>query len=234
MNYQFDWHYFLNLFIPTFTSFLICLITICSSNKRHKKDMLKQEKQYEQTLKLSKEQFTEEQKIRKEQERLSYLPYLSLIPKVIANESDGDMDKMDSEEFYRLPFKLVNDGLGPALSAHIVCLTKLPDHFEYKIKPLTPISMHYNSDNNYDVLGISMPNASNILKVGNTTNFELYWARYDNKDLVLPEKVACYWTIKIQFKDIQNRVYEQCHTFLASGLCQKIYQINSLEPKLIE
>lgn len=233
MNFQFDFNFFLNLLIPVLTSFAVCFITIFFTNRQHKKNLMQQEKHHKETLELSKQQYNDDKKRNKEQERLSYFPYLTIVPKLQKNRFVGEMVQFEDEKCFYLPFELVNEGMGVAFSIRLIYVDKVTGPNADEINVLTPISVQRDYDG-FDVLGISAPIFTDILRVGNKTEFELYWSRYEGQFVRVSNKSVRKWEIKIQFSDFQNRNYEQKYTFLTSAGSQEIHNFTSEKPKLIK
>ncbi|MGY0354237.1 hypothetical protein ACWY2R_07080 [Enterococcus avium] len=231
---ELDINIFLNLLIPVITSFLVCFITMYITNKQHQKSLKQQEFQHKEVLELSKEQYREERYRSQERERLSYLPYLTLIPKIWKNRFSGGMDKHENNDHFFIPFELENEGLGEAFSIDLVYLEKVFQPEKSQLFPQSLLSIKDNYGNNYDVLGVSSPIDTDILKVAKKTEFELYVGTYDTDWNAGTLGAPVKWEIKIRFEDFQYRKYEQRYSFITSGDFQEVHRINSNRPKLIK
>lgn len=234
--FQLDWNFFLNLLIPTLTALVVCIITIFFTNRQHKKSLDQQDKQHEEILKLSKQQYIEEQRRNEERERLNFFPYLTLVPKIKKNRFSGGMIKSEDDNFFRLPFELVNEGMGAAFSISIVSLDedKINEAYSNKIKVPCTVSIQKFCDDSVEVLGVSAPISTNILTVKNKTEFELCWCEYTDKLEKISNKAVSEWKLKIRFKDFQERYYEQQYTFITSASFQEIHRLECNKPQLIE
>ncbi|XIQ71044.1 hypothetical protein N8B89_13130 [Enterococcus faecium] len=234
MNFDFDLKSFIDIFVPVLTSFAVCFITLFLKKKKKKKGMKQQERQHEESLDLSKQQYADEKQRNEEQDRLSYYPYLKLIPKISEHRFAGKMVKSDENDVFKLPFELINEGLGMAFSIDFVYLEETIDTNDHEVNLLSLLSAQKHIDDSLDALGVSAPIDTDILRVGKKTKFKLYWKKKKKKVMSIPKDSVSKWEIKIRFSDFQDRIYQQRYTFITSAGYQEIHRLWSDKPQLID
>lgn len=89
--------------------------------------------------------------INEENERLKYLPYLSLVPKYKNHRFEGEMEKVENINIISIPFKIINEGPSIAFGIHLKYLDNdmKPEGMEH-----IAIDFKDNYDNGYNILGL--------------------------------------------------------------------------------
>lgn len=96
------------------------------------------------------------------------------------------------------------------------------------------IAFKDNYDDGYNILGVREPIDTDVLRVGNLTEFCLYLtAINENLDEINPT-ADIRGEFDIMFCDIQGREYSQTYSFYSSTRNNKIVRVNSYMPQLIK
>lgn len=219
----------IKIFVPVITSLVVCYVTLYFTNKRNSAAMTQQQQNYTESLLLSEKKYLEQYAINEENERLKHLPYLSLIPKYENNRFEGRFEY--TKDTISLPFKIVNEGLGIAFSIQLKYLNdeSKPDGVKYPA-----VSFDHSHDDVYNILGVSSPIDTDVLRVEKDVEFYLHLSACDKKSNKLQPDPDIRWEFFILFCDIQNRKYSQKYSFYTSTLSNKIIRINSFVPQLIK
>ncbi|MGX4670497.1 hypothetical protein JNUCC74_15120 [Cerasibacillus sp. JNUCC 74] len=221
----------IKIIVPVLTSLVVCYITLYFTKKRNKEAMKLQQENHIENMKVSEKKYQEQLLISEENERLKHLPYLSLVPKYKKHRFEGEMEKVDNINIISIPFKIINEGAGIAFSIH---LKYLDDDMKHKGMEHIAIAFKDNYDDGYNILGVSEPIDTDVLRVENLTEFCLYLtAINENLDEINPA-TNIRWEFDIMFCDIQGREYSQTYSFYSSTRNNKIFRVNSYMPQLIK
>ncbi|MBM5604518.1 hypothetical protein D8X85_03055 [Listeria seeligeri] len=219
------------IFIPVMISLLICFLTIRSTNKQNKKSMKQQEQQYQETLVESEKRYQEQLLIAERKERLSYLPYLSILPGKEINKFAGKMEQSDNNVFL-IPCKVINEGMGAAFSVHLKYIRK--KEIPKEVTTLSVVAFNAKDKNEYDVLGVSSPIDKDILRVEDQTDFHLNLHAVDGDSRMVAPSMCIEWHFEIEFLDFLDRKYLQKYRLYTSTNFGEVQRINSDKPRLIE
>ncbi|EOJ71566.1 hypothetical protein [Enterococcus faecalis] len=221
----------IKIIIPVLTSLVVCYITLYFTHKRNKETLNLQQKNHMESMKISEKKYQEQLIINEENERLKYLPYLSIVPKYKSNRFEGEMDKIDNLNIKSIPFELINEGVGIAFSIH---LEYLDDNEKPKNMFNIAVAFKDNYKNGYNILGVRAPIDTDVLRVQSQTEFCLYLTAIDEKSNQVDPTTDINWKFNIVFYDIQGRQYKQSYSFYTSTGSNKIVRINSYMPQLIK
>lgn len=218
--------------ITVLTSLIVCYITLYFTNKRNLAVMKQQQKNHIENMEMSEKKYQEQLTINEENERLKYLPYLSLVPKYKIHRFEASMEKIDDTNIISIPFEIINEGAGIAFSIHPKYLDDnlTPDSMKY----LSVVAFESNYNNGYNVLGVREPIDTDVLRVENQTELCLYLAAVDENSNRIDPTTDIRWEFDILFCDIQGREYSQSYSFYTSTPNNKIIRINSYMPQLIK
>ncbi|MGX7420226.1 hypothetical protein ACWOFR_15655 [Carnobacterium gallinarum] len=221
----------IKIMIPVLTSLAVCYITLYFTHKRNKETLNLQQKNHIESMKIAEKKYQEQLSINEENERLKYLPYLSIVPKYKNNRFEGEMDKIDNLSIRPIPFELINEGAGIAFSIHL-------DYLDNDVKPKNmrniAVAFKDNYKNGYNILGVREPIDTDVLRVQNQTEFCLYLTAIDESSNMVDPTTDINWKFNIVFCDIQERQYKQTYSFYTSTGNNKIVRINSYMPQLIK
>ena len=210
---------------------LVCWITLFYTNRNSEKALKIQDSNHRENLELSEKKYQEQLAINNENERLSHLPYLYLIPKYKENRFESKMVKIDEPNIFSLPFDLINKGAGTAFS---ISLKYLRNNRE-SINNNTPtVALQPPLDNHHDFLGVREPIDTDVLPVDEQTEFYLYLSALNEKSESIEPRTNLKWEFEITFSDIQERKYSQRYTFFTSTNNSLIYRVNAEMPQLID
>ncbi|EGT1974956.1 hypothetical protein I2K86_002933, partial [Listeria monocytogenes] len=109
----------IKIIIPVLTSLAVCYITLYFTKKRNNETLNLQQKNHMKSMKLSEKKYQEQLIINEENERLKYLPYLSIVPKYKNNRLESEMKEIYNLNIRSIPFALINEGAGIAFSIHL-------------------------------------------------------------------------------------------------------------------
>ena len=221
----------IKIIVPVLTSLAVCYITIYFTNKNHQRALNVQQKNHIESMELSEQKHQEQLLINEENERLKYLPYLSLVPKNKINKFEGEMAKVDDLNIFSIPFEIINEGAGAAFSMELKLLDNdiIPSH-----AALGPIAAKDNHDGGYDILGTREPIETDVLRVDHVADCYLSLSAIDENLAQANPTTAIRWEFEIIFCDIQERKYSQTYSFFSSTSKNKIYRVNSYMPQLLE
>lgn len=217
--------------ITVLTSLVVCYLTLYFTNKRNSMVMKQQQDNHIENMEMSEKKYQEQLAINEENERLKYLPYLTLVPKNKIHRFEADMEKIDNIIGFSIPFEIINEGAGIAFSVHLKYLSD-----EAKPKGMRNIATAFTSNYNggYDILGVREPIDTDVLRIEKQTEFCLYLAAInENSNEIDPTTDLC-WKFDILFCDIQGREYSQSYSFYTSTRDNKIFRVNSYMPQLIK
>ncbi len=213
------------------TSFAVCYITLRFTRKQNKKSLEQQQQNHTEDFEITELRYQEELDIQKESERLEHLPYLLLIPENKVHRFEGDMELIEGKNFWSIPFILQNEGAGIAFDVRL-------KYIEQDTKPrrVSPISVAYteNLRGGYDILGARSPIDTDVLRVGNQTEFSLALLAIRPSGIEIAPTSDIRWEIAIKFSDIQGRRYSQPYSFYTSTCNNKIFRVNSYMPELLD
>ncbi|HFK6199140.1 hypothetical protein ACQY01_05405 [Listeria monocytogenes] len=105
--------------VTVLTSLFVCYLTLYFTNKRNSAAMKQQQENHIENMEMSERKYQEQLTIDEENERLKYLPYLSLVPKYKIHRFEADMKKLDDLNIFSIPFEIINEGAGIAFSVHL-------------------------------------------------------------------------------------------------------------------
>lgn len=220
---------FVEIIVPVLTSFVVCLITLYKTKENNEKALELQKTHYEDSMLISEKKYQEQLKINEENQRLKYLPYLSIIPIYTNKGYVGKMTQVGGRDFY-IPFIVKNEGVGIAFCVQLKCLS---GKSKQKITPHVVTAIQEKANGGYDLLGVSEPIDTDILRVGNQAKFSLFLAAVDNNRLEIKPTQNIQWEFEILFNDIQRRQYSQRYTFFINTESNSIFRVNSYMPQLI-
>lgn len=221
----------IKLIIPVLTSLAVCYITLYFTNKRNKETLNFQQKNHLENMEIAEKKYKEQIDISEENERLKYLPYLTIIPKSKLNKFEGEMNNLPDSYDKEIPFELVNEGAGIAFSIRLEYLddNEKPNNMQH-----IALSFKNNYRYGYDIIGVRTPIDTDILRVQNKTDFDLYLTAIDNTARSIAPTESISWKFNILFTDIQEREYIQTFSFYTSTKNNKIVRVNSYMPKKIK
>ncbi|ELY8226431.1 hypothetical protein SOQ11_002096 [Enterococcus faecalis] len=216
---------------PVLTSLVVCYITLYFTKKRNNEALKLQRKNHLENMEISEKKYKEQLSINEENERLKYLPYLTIVPKQEINRFEGKMNALKDLNIWEIPFELINDGVGIAFSVHLEYLDN-----DEKPENMFHIAISYknNLKNGYDILGVRSPIDTDVLRVQDKTEFDLYLAAIDENSNIIKPNSDISWKFNIVFNDIQGRKYIQPYSFYTSIRNNRIVRVNSYMPELIE
>ncbi|PDL18915.1 hypothetical protein, partial [Listeria monocytogenes] len=203
----------IKIIIPVLTSLAVCYITLYFTKKRNNETLNLQQKNHMKSMKLSEKKYQEQLIINEENERLKYLPYLSIVPKYKNNRLESEMKEIYNLNIRSIPFALINEGAGIAFSIH---LEYLDDDDKPKNMSNIAVSFQDNYTNGYNILGVSEPIDTDVLRVLSQTEFCLYLTAIDENSKVINPTTYINWKFSIVFRDIQERQYKQTYSFYTS------------------
>ncbi|MDZ5757784.1 hypothetical protein RAK27_03850 [Carnobacterium maltaromaticum] len=193
--------------------------------------MKQQQDNHIENMEMSEKKYQEQLAINEENERLKYLPYLSLVPKNKIHRFEADMEKVDDINIISIPFEIINEGTGIAFSVHPKYLNE--DSIPKSIKNHSLVAFKSNYNNGYNMIGIRLPIDTDVLRVEKQTDFCLYLTAVDENSNRIDPTTDIRWEFDILFCDIQGREYSQSYSFYTSTRSNKIVRVNSYMPQLI-
>ncbi|MEK5133112.1 hypothetical protein NST39_03425 [Bacillus sp. FSL W8-0645] len=223
---------FFKIIVPTLVSISICWITLYLTNKINIRSLAHQHKLHLESMEKAEEKYQEQLANNKEVDRLKHLPYLSLIPRKQIHRFEGEM-KILNNGTISIPFKIRNEGAGIAFSVHVKILKEdsKPNNMQYNYN-IT--SFQQNNKDGHDILGVSEPIDTDVLRVDNHSEFCLYLTAIDGNNQEINPSEAIEWEFDVTFYDIQGKHYKQRYSFYTSTKNNKIYRVNSCMPEIIE
>ncbi|MDM5319026.1 hypothetical protein RGT17_03630 [Bacillus altitudinis] len=222
----------LEIFKIIVPSLVPCFITLYFTNKINIRSLEQQHKEHKESLERAEEKYQEQLENNKETERLNHLPYLSLIPKYQIHRFEGEMKRENNDNIF-IPFKIINQGAGIAFSVHVKILEEdsKPNTIQYNYN-IT--AFQRNHKDGYDILEVSEPIDTDVLRVDNHSEFCLYLTAIDGNNQEISPLEAIEWEFDVTFYDIQGKHYKQRYSFYTSIKNNKIYRVNSYMPEIVE
>lgn len=219
------------IIVPSLVSISICFITLYFTNKINRRSLEQQKENHKESMERAEETYQEQLENNKATERLKHLPYLSLIPKQQIHRFEGEI-KRENNGSISIPFKIINEGAGIAFSVHIKILEEESKPNNIQIGTVTAFQRNYKDG--YDILGVSEPIDTDVLRVENHSEFSLYLTAIDGNNQEINPSEAIEWEFNVTFYDIQGKHYKQRYSFYTSTKNNKIYRVNSYMPEIIE
>lgn len=220
------------IIVPPLVSIGICCITLYLTNKINIRSLEHQHKLHIESMEKAEEKYQEQLTNNREAERLNNLPYLSLIPQKQIHRFKGEMKILNNGSI-SIPFKIRNEGAGIAFSVHVKILeedSKLNNiQYNYNIT-----AIQQNNKAGHDILGVSEPIDTDVLRVDNHSEFCLYLTAIDGNNQEIHPSEAIEWEFTVTFYDIQGKHYNQRYSFYTSTKNNKIYRVNSYMPEIVE
>ncbi|MDQ0815957.1 hypothetical protein QF033_000535 [Bacillus pumilus] len=218
------------IIVPSLVSISICWITLYLTNKINIRSLEHQHKLHIESMKKEEEKYQEQLANNKETERLKHLPYLSLIPKFQIHRFEGEMKREHNDNIF-IPFKVINQGAGIAFSVHVKILEE--DSKPNNIHTGTVTAFQRKHKDGYDILGVSEPTDTDVLRVDNHSEFCLYLTAIDRNKMEIKPSESLKWEFDVTFYDIQGKHYTQRYSFYTSTKNNKVHRVNSYMPELV-
>lgn len=222
--------FMLEIFKIIVSSLVPCFITLYFTNKINIRSLEQQHIEHKESLEKAEEKYQEQLENNKETERLNHLPYLSLIPKYQIHRFEGEMKRENNDNIF-IPFKIINQGAGIAFSVHVKILEEDSKPNNIHIGTVTAFQRKHKDD--YDILGVSEPIDTDVLRVDNHSEFCLYLTAIDKNKMEIKPSESLKWEFDITFYDIQGKHYTQRYSFYTSTKNNKVHRVNSYMPELV-